>query len=326
MAKRPEDRFASYDELIAAIEAVPLAGGSEPPGVTFAPVDDSVNAVPASSSFGYGVTAVHGNGGSPSNGSADAAIPLVSMVELAAEDDRGPAVREQHGARFTAHERPSFQHRAFRSSDDHGSRTSELEAPAAAKPAGASFPASGLDPAGGRPVPGVRDPGDRSCTVHGSARAAAARCRPGRTSSLLTRQPIAMPLTRCEMQAQTGGVRLRRGAKTVMPVKVQSTAVAARPKWEEPPDDDPPDLPASAAPTCRRPSAAKYLARVGSLAHSGADGRSGRGRAADLRIRAIRRCYRTCTGRWTAGSAARWSWLTKGRCRLMSSGSPADRG
>ena len=35
MAKRPEDRFASYDELTAALDAVPLAGGTEPPGITF---------------------------------------------------------------------------------------------------------------------------------------------------------------------------------------------------------------------------------------------------------------------------------------------------
>ena len=88
MAKRPEDRFATYDELTAAIVAVPLAGGTEPPGVTFAPVSDSADAAACRIRLRTGRDAnSQTSGGSHSNGSADASIPLVSLAELAAEDD-----------------------------------------------------------------------------------------------------------------------------------------------------------------------------------------------------------------------------------------------
>ncbi len=258
MAKRPEDRFASYAELITAIDAVPLAGGSEPPGVTFAPVDDSVNAVPASSGFGfgYGVTAVHPNGGSPSNGSADASIPLVSLAELAAEDDRGAAVREHDRARFSAHERPSFQHHAFHSSGGDGSRTSALEAPLPAKATAGSFPVTawilpgailflafmilgigvsqfmGPHESGGDLAPGENGVVAGATLDRHAADSVRNASAEGRRASAVER-------------------------RRVMPVNVQSTAVT-RPKWEEPPDDDPPALPAR-EPELPAAAAAKYL-------------------------------------------------------------------
>ena len=40
MAKRPEERYATYDLLTAALESVPLDGSREGPGVLLAPVSD----------------------------------------------------------------------------------------------------------------------------------------------------------------------------------------------------------------------------------------------------------------------------------------------
>ncbi len=43
MAKQAEDRYASYDDLIAALNAVPQAGGNGTPGVALLPLDDDVD-------------------------------------------------------------------------------------------------------------------------------------------------------------------------------------------------------------------------------------------------------------------------------------------
>src|SRR5262249_7601151 len=40
MAKRPEDRFADYDELIAALDAVPLVSEVGVPAIPLAPLDE----------------------------------------------------------------------------------------------------------------------------------------------------------------------------------------------------------------------------------------------------------------------------------------------
>ena len=84
MAKRPEDRFASYDDLIGAIDWIPLAGADRPPTVTLAPVYESDGAAPG---YDLDATRIHKKHAEPhGNGSADASFPLVSMAELAAED------------------------------------------------------------------------------------------------------------------------------------------------------------------------------------------------------------------------------------------------
>jgi serine/threonine-protein kinase len=85
MAKRPEDRFASYDDLLAALAGVPLVGGSEAPGVTFAPV--SLPAGRDQPGYGYDIRPPRPSEESHSNGEAKGTIPLGSLAELVASED-----------------------------------------------------------------------------------------------------------------------------------------------------------------------------------------------------------------------------------------------
>jgi eukaryotic-like serine/threonine-protein kinase len=106
MAKRPEDRFASYDELTSAIEAVPLRGGSEAPGITFAPVSGPSGAVNAG--YGFDVSKAYASASPYPNGSTEATIPLASLVELAGEDAPN-AIRERTMRGQASQERPLLQ-------------------------------------------------------------------------------------------------------------------------------------------------------------------------------------------------------------------------
>jgi serine/threonine-protein kinase len=82
MAKSPEDRFADYDELIAALDSVPIAPDDEAPGIALAPLeseggDDWVPS-PVEPRPAYAQS------DAPSTGSAD---PLMQMESLAALAD-----------------------------------------------------------------------------------------------------------------------------------------------------------------------------------------------------------------------------------------------
>lgn len=46
MAKQPEDRYANFDELIAALDAVPIDAGAAVPGVVLLPIEDGGQAEP----------------------------------------------------------------------------------------------------------------------------------------------------------------------------------------------------------------------------------------------------------------------------------------
>ena len=108
MAKRPEDRFASYDDLTTAINAVPLGGGSEAPGITLAPV--SASAGDTYAGYGLDISQVHRNDGTHSNGSAEATIPLVALVELVG-DDAPKASRERTVARQVSRDHAVLERR-----------------------------------------------------------------------------------------------------------------------------------------------------------------------------------------------------------------------
>jgi serine/threonine protein kinase len=245
MAKRPDDRFASYDELTAAIVAVPLAGGTEPPGVTFAPVADSADAAAAGYGFGLGVTQVHASGGSHGNGSADASIPLVSLAELAAEQDLPPTVREQ----------PATRHISYLGSNS-GSNSNELVEPATSKPSRGSFPATAWILPGailflafvilGIGVAQFMGP-------HESGNADAAGQNGLVAEESLDRDTEASLRGAVSAGRRPSAVERRR----VLPVNVQATA-PPKVKWDEPRDVD---TPATGAQQTDSPpaAAAKYL-------------------------------------------------------------------
>jgi eukaryotic-like serine/threonine-protein kinase len=107
MAKRPEDRFASYDGLTAALDAIPLAGADRPPGVTLAPVSDLSELAPQG--YDLDATRVHKHEESHSNGSADASLPLVSMAELAADDVPPRGARDHSFAGSGVRDRGAFE-------------------------------------------------------------------------------------------------------------------------------------------------------------------------------------------------------------------------
>ena len=111
---------------------------TEPPGVTLAPVYESMGVVPAG--YDFTATQVHKHEEPHSNGSADAAFPLVSLAELADEDlvppardlsfagvPRGIALS---GARFTTH-----------AGNLGGSHPSDLAEPLPGAPAKTAIPA-----------------------------------------------------------------------------------------------------------------------------------------------------------------------------------------
>jgi serine/threonine-protein kinase len=102
MAKRPEDRFASYDQFTSAIDAVPLRGGSEAPGITLAPISGSSGA--ASAGYGFDISQAYRSASRSANGSAEATIPLGSLGELVGEDPPN-AIGESQATRPFSEER-----------------------------------------------------------------------------------------------------------------------------------------------------------------------------------------------------------------------------
>jgi serine/threonine-protein kinase len=83
MAKRPEDRFATYEELLAELDAVPVDADDQAPTFALAPVHDLQDGdAPESSS-------VPDEGrrrlDSSADGAAEPALPLESLAGLAAE-------------------------------------------------------------------------------------------------------------------------------------------------------------------------------------------------------------------------------------------------
>ena len=140
MAKRPEDRFASYDLLTSAVEAVPLRGGSEAPGIIFAPVSGS--SATANAGFGFDVSRAYDSAGPHTNGSADATIPLASLVELVGEDPPN-AISERPATRQVSQERALLQRDVSQSLAHSGAAPrAELAAPEPALPIRKSIPGS----------------------------------------------------------------------------------------------------------------------------------------------------------------------------------------
>src|SRR5262249_14248503 len=106
MDKRPEDRYASYDELTSAIDTVPLEGGSEAPGVTLAPISSSSEN--ASTGYGFAISQPYETAHSHTNGSAEATMPLGPLIELMGEDAPN-AIRERQAIRQVSQEQTILQ-------------------------------------------------------------------------------------------------------------------------------------------------------------------------------------------------------------------------
>ena len=139
MAKRPEDRYATYDLLTAALESVPLDGSREAPGVLLAPVSD----LPRHDYGGYALDAthVHPTAEPASNGSSEKGLPLASLAELVGED-RPATHRARAGTRQFTQERPVFDRQAQESAAAAGLHSEAESAPQAAWPAPKTFSVS----------------------------------------------------------------------------------------------------------------------------------------------------------------------------------------
>jgi eukaryotic-like serine/threonine-protein kinase len=84
MAKRPDDRFASYDDLLAALDAVPLKAADGAPAVALVPLaGDELDAVRTDEHETRQVAA-----GAGQNGLGDSAFDLAPLAELAGDELR----------------------------------------------------------------------------------------------------------------------------------------------------------------------------------------------------------------------------------------------
>ncbi len=137
MAKRPEERFASYDDLISAIDWIPLAGADRPPTVTLAPVYETDGAAPQG--YDLDATRIHKHAEPASNGSADASFPMVSMAELAAEDVPR-ATRDHSFAGSGVRDRPVIERHGAHTEDVVELEARELPERAPTAPKGRSIP------------------------------------------------------------------------------------------------------------------------------------------------------------------------------------------
>jgi eukaryotic-like serine/threonine-protein kinase len=137
MAKRPEDRFATYDELISAIDWIPLAGANRAPAVTLAPVYETEGAAPQG--YDLDATRIHKRDEPHSNGSAGASLPLVSLAELAAED-HPRSTRDQLGAGSSNRDRSVIERHGLHMEDIAEADVSELPDRTASAPSGVSIP------------------------------------------------------------------------------------------------------------------------------------------------------------------------------------------
>ena len=83
MAKRPEDRFASFDELIEALDRVPVRDEAESPGVALMPLDPPDSLVSDVPTVRPGVRAISDPDGAESR--PPSSIPEISLASLPAD-------------------------------------------------------------------------------------------------------------------------------------------------------------------------------------------------------------------------------------------------
>jgi serine/threonine protein kinase len=96
MAKRPEDRYASYDDLLAALDAVPLGEAGEAVGIALVPLDDERDGDPGAAADDPLPSPERGQSGN--DDSEDEAIPVFSLAQLVADEFPGES-RERSPAR-----------------------------------------------------------------------------------------------------------------------------------------------------------------------------------------------------------------------------------
>ncbi len=85
MAKRPEDRFGSYDELIGALDEAPLDRNEQEQGIALLPLDGEPE--PAPPALHDETNPDRESDESERNGSGDATYQVVSLADLASELD-----------------------------------------------------------------------------------------------------------------------------------------------------------------------------------------------------------------------------------------------
>jgi len=98
MAKNPEDRFTSYDALIAALDALPPNVLGEAAGIALVPLDDPTHDQPPAPAIDPWPS--RGSGEYPTDGQDPGPPQVVSLAELAGELSVEP--RERSPARFPA--------------------------------------------------------------------------------------------------------------------------------------------------------------------------------------------------------------------------------
>jgi eukaryotic-like serine/threonine-protein kinase len=250
MAKRPEERFATYDDLTAALDAVPKAGATQPPGITLAPMIDSPGAAPEG--YDLDATQIHKHNVPHSNGSAGASFPLVSLAELAAED-AAPAARDHSFAGSRARERPSAERVASHAGDVAELHRRELAEPVTASPAKQSIPAMAWIIPGAILCLAFLILGIGVAQFMGSSERGEAD-----TAGLDAGMPLDREAALRGRAVDSAGEPLDERERRSVPAVRAKAAAPALVKWDEPADLDPPatgleqrELPAAAA--------AKYL-------------------------------------------------------------------
>jgi eukaryotic-like serine/threonine-protein kinase len=250
MAKRPEDRFATYDDLIAAIDAVPMAGANQPPGITLAPLLEQPGVAPEG--YDFDATQIHKHNTPHSNGSAEASFPLVSLVELAAEE-RAPAARDHSLAGSGVRERPVTERLASHAGGAAGLHSRDLALPVTASPSKQSIPAMAWIIPAGILCLAFLILGIGVAQFMGSNDGAEADA-----GGLDAVMPVDPDAALRQPAAASAGLGADERERRTMPAVSTKSAAPALVKWDEPADDDPPvtgpeprELPAAAA--------AKYL-------------------------------------------------------------------
>ena len=314
MAKRPEDRFASYDELIGRDRRDPAGGSDRPPAVTLAPVYGSAGAAPPRLRL-WTRRRIHKHGEPHSNGSAEASFPLVSLAELAAEDLPW-AARDQPFAGSGARDRPVIER--------HGSHTGEVGGIGS----GASLPNRVPAAPRGRSIPVMAWilPGAILCLAFvilgigvaqfmGTEERCGSRCAGWRRDGRRAHRWIARPAARARDRRHRTGAAMSTSASEAECRQRAAHARrrrcemgrAARRRSRPRPRPSSGQLPAAAA--------AKYLPDWARVPIPERIERAVRDRAPDRDFeRSVDRA-RACTGRWTATAVERSSWRTRARSR-----------
>jgi eukaryotic-like serine/threonine-protein kinase len=241
MAKRPEERFTSYDELIAALDAAPLDGLDQAPDISVIPLADELEAPPSHPAVDPWPSRASGE--YSTNGTDSGRLEVAALAELAYD---GPhEIRERPTARTLGPE-PIMRRSTLEVEEPATDLAAESELPAIAPSKGASSAPVWIISAGfvGLAVilltVGLLQFLDSTPAPAENAIVAA-------EADVVSDRPIvASPRQGLAAAARTNRLSNRESPR--LPVASKPAAPLAEPKWLEPADSDPAEIDAGTAP------------------------------------------------------------------------------